>query len=341
MDHLLINMADDAPSGENLEYEKVYTDLMLVAQPVGERQAGQEILAAEEPDHKQVITRALAVLEQSHDLRVAVILAQSQLRLNGLEGFVPVLGYIRGLLEQFWDSCHPQLDPDDDDDPTMRINSVLALGDGDTMLRALRLVPLTRSQTFGQFNLRDLMIADGELTLPDGAPGGPDGGTVGAAFRTTDADWLRAQLDLARQSLDHVVAINRVFDEQTPGRGPQLDPLIKILRRIVARLGEEVGADPDDAGSDDAAQTFEPAAGGGAPRGAGGAPGTIASRRDVDQMLGRILDYYAEYEPSSPLPILLRRARRLIGADFLEIIRDLAPEGLSDVNKVAGTTEDD
>lgn len=51
------------------------------------------------------------------------------------------------------------------------------------------------------------------------------------------------------------------------------------------------------------------------------------------------MDYYAKHEPSSPLPILLKRAKRLVGADFMEIIKDLAPDGAANVRLIGGDAE--
>ncbi|MCO4824533.1 MAG: type VI secretion system ImpA family N-terminal domain-containing protein, partial [Amylibacter sp.] len=78
MEELLKNFGEDAPSGKNLEYETVFADLLLVAQPGEERQVGDEIMEAEAPDDNAVIEKALAVLEQSHDLRAAVYLASAE-----------------------------------------------------------------------------------------------------------------------------------------------------------------------------------------------------------------------------------------------------------------------
>ena len=64
-------------------------------------EAGDEVIAAEEPNYRDISEKALAVLEQSHDLRVAVLLASAELRLNGFEGFAKVTTYIRGCLEEF------------------------------------------------------------------------------------------------------------------------------------------------------------------------------------------------------------------------------------------------
>ena len=68
--------------------------------------------------------------------------------------------------------------------------------------------------------------------------------------------------------------------------------------------------------------------------------GAIASPRDVEVALDRIIAYYAAYEPSSPLPILLQRAKRLVGADFIKIMKDIAPDGLNNVMLVGGISDE-
>ncbi len=73
----------------------------------------------------------------------------------------------------------------------------------------------------------------------------------------------------------------------------------------------------------------------------GGGGGAINSPEDVTRMLDHIMDYYARCEPSSPLPILLERAKRLVNADFLTIIEDMAKEGLDEVRQIGGLKSDD
>ena len=137
---LLRSFGDDEPSGENLEYDPVFTEMELAAAPGEERQMGDSVLAAEEPDWREVAQKATAVLEQSHDIRAAVYLATAELAMRGLPGFADVTGYIRGCLEDYWDTCHPQLDADDDNDPTMRVNIVAGLCDSSSVLNAIRKV---------------------------------------------------------------------------------------------------------------------------------------------------------------------------------------------------------
>ena len=50
-----------------------------------------------------------------------------------------------------------------------------------------------------------------------------------------------------------------------------------------------------------------------------------------------ICDYYLKNEPSSPVPILVQRAKRLVTMGFMEIIQDLAPGGVSEVEMFKGS----
>ena len=67
--------------------------------------------------------------------------------------------------------------------------------------------------------------------------------------------------------------------------------------------------------------------------------GEIANRDDVLKSLERILTYYARHEPSSPLPVLLNRARSLVNADFATIVRNLIPDGMSQFENLRGPDE--
>lgn len=320
-----------APSGSNLEYEQVFTDLLLAAQPGEDRQAGSNIIPGQEPDAGAIIQHAQAVLEQSHDLRAAVLLGYGELRVNGFPGFATATRYIRGCLQEFWDTCHPQLDPDDDNDPTMRRNAVLGLCDPATVLQAVRLAPLTQSANFGRFSLRDIAIAEGEAEPPADMERPPERTAVAAAFKDTPPDDLTAILAGARDALSDIEAINAVFDAKLPGAGPELDPLVRLLRRAVTRLASEAG-EPELATAEDETATDAPAESRAAPA----ASGEITSQRDVEQALDRIISYYAKYEPSSPLPILLTRAKKLVGADFMTIVQDIAPGGADNVKLIGG-----
>ncbi|MBC7479183.1 MAG: type VI secretion system protein TssA [Pseudorhodobacter sp.] len=344
LDALLSPRGGDEPSGENLEYDFDFMQLQIAAQPGEERQAGKEIIAASDPDFKDVEQKALAILERAHDLRAAVILASAVLQTKGLKGFAEATAYIRGCLEQHWDTCHPQLDADDDNDPTMRINAIKGLGGSDTVLTSLRKTALTNSRTFGRLTLRDVQIAFGEMPPPEGQDPQYDRTSVAAAFADTGEEALGETLAAIRSALADVKAIEAVFSDRTPGYGPDLDDLRKMLQQLARHVGDNVSA-PDAAGDaeDDEAEST-PAAGGfgsGPARRGGGLPGSVETAQDARVAIDRVIEYFRRYEPSSPVPIILERAKRLVGADFMAIMKDMAPGGLDSVRMIGGLEDDD
>lgn len=342
IEKLLQPHGEDDPSGEDLEYDQAFTELEIAAQPGEERQVGDEIKAAEDPDYKDVSAKALAIMERSHDLRAGVFLAEAQLRLNGFTGFAKATTYIAGCLSAYWETCHPQLDADDDGDPTMRVNAVLALSDSNRILRGVRRAPLTKSRTFGALSLRDIEVAEGHATPTSDMETVPDTGQVAAAFQDTDEDELREISVAAAQALADIQEIDAAFVEHTPGQGPDLDPLIKFLKQANSKLTTALGGEVEPADQDADADGGAMAAGGagGGPV-SGGNTGSITTPNDVQNALDRIIGYYERYEPSSPLPLLLLRAKKLVSADFLTIVRDMAPSGLDNVNLIGGLEDDD
>ncbi len=345
LEMLLSAREGDDPSGENLEYDFDFMQLQIAAQPGEERQAGNEFIAATDPDYKDVETRALAILDRAHDLRAAVLLTAAVVQTKGLKGFAEATAYIRGCLEQFWDTCHPQLDTDDDNDPTMRINAVKGLGGADTVLNNLRRTALTTSRTFGRLNLRDIQIAFGEMVPAEGQTPQYDRSSVAAAFADTGEEALSETLAAIRSVMADVKAIEGVFSDRTPGYGPDLDELRKMLQQMARHVSDNMAAAPDTAGAvgDDDAGDAPAAGAASAPmrRGGGGLPGSVETAQDARMAIDRVMEYFKRYEPSSPVPIILDRAKRLVGADFMTIMKDMAPGGLDSVMMIGGISEDD
>jgi type VI secretion system protein ImpA len=123
------------------------------------------------------------------------------------------------------------------------------------------------------------------------------------------------------------------------GSKPQLGALIRLDARGAAGLLDALHQTLSDETARLAKDRAPGAAadnGNGEPR--SGGSGDISRREDVLMMIERICGYYVRVEPSSPVPLLLQRAKRLVTMDFIEIVRDLADQGLAQVGNVAGIT---
>ena len=80
------------------------------------------------------------------------------------------------------------------------------------------------------------------------------------------------------------------------------------------------------------------------PCGAGNAlvaDGRISSRSQALHAMDAVCAYLEFAEPTNPAQLLLKRARRLIDKNFLELMKELAPDALNDVAKIMGVNPGD
>ncbi|MDL5364033.1 type VI secretion system protein TssA [Xanthomonas sp. NCPPB 2654] len=341
LDALLAPIAEDAASGPDLEYDPDFLALDRAAANKAERAVGDSVIAAEEPDWDKVQTLALALFRRSHDLRVAIHLSAAWLRLRGLPGWADGLALLHALLAQRWDSVHPQLDAEDDDDPTARVNAVVALVDPLGLLGALRATAFVQSPRLGRFSLRDLRVANGSVKPANAADSVPSLTEIEACCLDCPVDALGETVAAVQRALQSAREVDALFAERIGSAAPDFKPLLGDLRDLerflLPQWTARTGGSAEGEGDADVGQ----AEGGAAAPAGGGGNARIASPDDVMRRLDEICAYYASHEPSSPVPLLLRRAQRLVGRNFLDLLKELAPGGVSELQHVAGVRDED
>jgi type VI secretion system protein ImpA len=340
----------NAECGEDLEFDPGFIALQSTASGKREQQFGDTIVEAEEPDWRSVEAQALELLDRTRDLRVIGHLAAAKLRTQGLVGYAASVSLIARLLDTHWEAVHPRLDPDDDNDPTFRANAVLATADPGKVLKHLREEPLTRAPRAGRFCWREISLALNLVEAPTDIER-PSEATVTAAFAETDPAWMQGIRDAVAGLGQDLKAINTAFEEKAGyGTGPDLTRLEKLvadIHRVLQRFST-VAAEPGaDAGSEvtpDAVQGASPAPTAvAAPRGIGFASvlalREVQTRQEALHLLDIVCGYYERCEPSSPLPMLVRRALRLADKNFMDILRELAPDGVHQAQMVVGASD--
>jgi type VI secretion system protein ImpA len=340
---LLTDIDASAPAGENLEFDIEFGALERAAAGKPEQQYGGTVVPAEEPDWKEVRALALSLMTRTRDLRVLAQWAIAELQLDGIASFATVLDVIRQLLETKWPHLHPQLDPDDDNDPTLRANALLALANPGRVLRRIRDLPLANTPRSGPISWRDIAIATGAMEPPPGREKLTESALRGG-FEETDQARLTALREGLALAFAATSGIPAAFDGHAgSGTGPDLSELGKLLRETQRYIDRYVpqagGAAPEpeaeiQAGGDAAAPVARAA-------GVSAASLTaVTTRADAVRLLDLVLDYYRRYEPSSPLPLLLERAKRLADKNFIDILRDLAPDSVTQAQLVTGARDD-
>lgn len=326
LESLLSPLAGDAPCGADLEYDPAFLSLQESAAGKPEQQYGDTLIPAQEPDWRAVHEQALQLATRTRDLRIAAWLARSGARLEGLAGAVRGLQLVHGLVERHWDHVHPQLDASDNNDPTARMNALSALVHGSAGLADLRAASLNGKR--GAVTVRDIELALGHADpLPGEMVPTEDGVLQGVSAALAEAPSLATNM---QGGFDAVQGIASVLEKRLePTQSPELAPLKKLMQRVAEAARKARGE------AVDAAADSEP----GAPAAVAPVAGVIASREDAIRALDRVCEWIERNEPSNPAPLLIRRSQRLMSKNFIDIIRDLVPDGVNQIEKLAGMSE--
>ncbi len=335
IEKLLEPLSEEAPCGENLEYDSALQTLESTAAVKPVQEFGDTFVPAEAPDWNQVQTLATEILLRTKDVRIAVTyFAHALVCTEGFPGCAKALLLIQGYVEHYWDSVHPQLDADDNFDPLSRINAINALSDSQTIVQSLRRSPLLSAQGIGVFSLRDMDIAAGKITLPKETEAPPTQAIIDGALMDCELSELQKNANAINSALLSIKKIRKCLTDLVGAESAsQLNELSTELTQAQSLLDKELSrrgiTDELEVGDTSTASA----------RSAVSLGGEINSRVDVIRVLDKICDYYARNEPSSPVPLLLQRVKRLVSMDFMELIKNLASDGIPQVEKIMGVDE--
>lgn len=314
------------------------------------------------------------ILEQSADLattgrdiRLLVIVARALANAEGFAGLEQGLGLLTHTVERHWDTVHPVLreSPSPREAATRRINSLFQLENTDNgLLCDLEFTVVLSPRGLGAVTVGDLCA--GALTRNQAQAELPSGlgdkevaellsrhearvNRVTAACRAHGIErpeemaTLVQSIEAARTALVVLeAALTARVGEN--GVGVKFKELDKVLSRALAPLAAAQGQAASGAASEVNAMA-DPAApvpvtnGAHPPSAVGGIPGAVNSRRDVERCLDMIIDFYERTEPSSPIPHLARRMRKMVPMNFLQLMEEIAPSGMKEFKNVAGVDD--
>lgn len=334
LEQLLSEVASDPPCGPDLEYDSEFLAFDQLSQGKPEQQYGDTVIPAEDPDWRAVDRAAASLLQRSKDFRVACVLTRAWTRMHGMTGFADGLALTQGLLDRYWEAAHPRLEIDGEYDPVPRANALSILGNADGLLRDFRATALI--QGVGA----PILVREAESILGAGANDSPVMSRPQLATMLVNAQASGHPDLLALLRAQEVLkSINETcVDKLGPESTPDLTAMLGLIEHLVYPiLNQQQITEADQSTS--AAEVLDSVS----DTGAQGAPkqitGEIRSRQDVDRVLNLVCAYLERHEPTNPAPLLIRRAQRMMGMDFMAIINELAPDSVNQVRMVTGSNE--
>jgi type VI secretion system protein ImpA len=330
-------VSDDDRCGEDVEYDPLFVEMETLFESKPEQEYGDTVIAGSGPDWRGVRDNAFALLERSRDLRAVVYGAIACMHTDGMPQFATMIQALQHYIDEYWEDVHPVLDPDDDNDPVMRMNAIQMLNERSAVANGVERAPLVELRGIGQFSMRSIDLAEGRAQ-PIGDEEVPEILAINDAFAQAEPEYLESLRQSVVDSLEAFAEIDRIWDEKVGDmQSLTLSIAVKALEDLQKRLhafapGEEEL--PEEFGEDGQA------AGGGGGQQAS-MSGAINSREDVIRVLNKVCEYYEKNEPSSPIPLLLQRAERLVSKSFFDILKDIVPDGVAQAHIVSGTQEEE
>lgn len=363
------------PSGEDLRNDPHFHDLLRLIEPqvniVYDDRNRPVSQATTPPDWEAILAKAEELREQGRDLRLLLIVTRALSSLDGLAGLAQGLELIARSLDEFWDNLHPALRGGTPREAALRrINALLDLQNGQTgALADLRQMTFFNSPGLGPVTGRELEQGslDDRTMLQEAASGLGNAERAAlsksheqlinkiraaiAALADRSADQLAALVQGARQARSALAELDAVINRKIGTAGPSVPEMTRFIDRVIGSLERGKGT-PGEKPAEIASQPAvtvqanghatpgnghaEPAAAGNP---AAGLPDRISSRDEVVKCLDLVISFYDRTEPSSPIPHLARRVRRMVHMDFLELMEDLAPSGLKEFRLLAGVAD--
>ena len=322
---LLEPLSAENPCGEDLE------DTQLLASFDAYRVFGQSAPLSEETDWREIRDRSLEALEKSKDFRLLTHLASAVVRTDGFGALAQTLSVGARWLESWSKEVFPRVD----DDAILRRNALNGFADRMAVVDGARRVPILKHAQLGSVSIRDIEIATGQLALAEGETASMDEAQFNAllsASTTEDLQALSSQLEQAVQGLESMEGAMR--NQGGDQAAPEFDSLSVPLARTLKRVNDQLGTRTPNPGTATAGPGGDGAAAGGAVAG-----NAIRSRQDATRALDAVADFFRANEPSSPIPLLLDRAKRLVARSFLEVLAELAPEALGPAKAASGVRD--
>lgn len=324
LDTLLAPVSEADPAGPDLAYDLQRQEI----EQAFDSSVSIDTTGAEETQRTvDWRTVTAAIIEQSartKDIWLPVYLCRAGAQAGALETVAVGAQYLAGLVEGFWDQAHPRLD---EYGFQGRKGACDTLASQREFIAPLRRLPLLRHPRFGDFTGEDLEALRRSGEADDRY------GPFRAALAEAEPGLLAGIVERLDVILDGLMRTDQALMRHgEAGNSTNFKTVYETLngiRTAAVALGGGTGTEATPA---DQTAAGEDAAGGEtAPRRGTGA---VESRDDVLRVLDLVIDYYRRREPSSPVPLLLERARAWAPLDFMAVLEDIAPNAVGDAQHV-------
>lgn len=352
----LLALLGDEDCGENCEYDDLYLQLDELALGTPASQMGDSYIDGKEPDYRTLYKNCVELFKKTHDLRVASFFTLVLLHGEGLEGLKKGLKIINYLVSTKFDSFYPQLDPDDDNDPTERINilSMLspengAYSDQYNFLSQLRSIKLINELPY---SYRDYLVSSGFL---ESANNELDVSVLNSQMSAIPLVSIQERLTLVNDIFALIDSTISIFNERVGDLGylsmETLKHELSVLRNFYnSFVKNSIVQDENVSDKDIEAENDKKLEKNGTSANLSGQRIKEQNAFDLNSfeprnrneallLLKKSADYFLKTEPTNPVPYLLNRALRMANMNFIDLLAEIDQNALDRAREQLGVLQ--
>ncbi len=344
--------ADQSAGNAEISSDPAYMEMQVALEGKAGSQMGDSVIAPQPPDYNKALEICTDLLGQARHVSLFVSLSKAAAGKSGFQGLAGALSLSHSIFSEQWDVIHPEADKDDPDDPWWeRKNLLTELTDNPKTLEQLFDLELVSVRHIGAFSKRDIDIASGRKEGTEEEKERCNANLIRGAFTESSEEDLKAVDGAMSQVIDNCAKLDSLLSEQIGADAPsfanlkaQVQECQSIFREYAGdklaeseqapELNTEVTTAPESVQSDvgeELAQTSTVVVN----------STVFADRESVARAFDSVMLFYQEFEPSSPVPILLFRARQMVHKNFFDILRELAPQHQDNFREIMTTLKDD
>ena len=279
--------------------------------------------------------------QRGKDLRLVAHLGAACTVTDGLGGYTAALTLAAALLKTYPATLFPLPDADDPTDVWQRANAVSDLLSSDGIRALLGLVVVVDARQAGRLTLAELVGGvRGDIPVIEVAQA-----HLEAALTEVGAERVQALLMTLRSIEAGIAELVGAFDAGTLPAPRLADTFRRATARVAAFVDARAASAATAANAAlllSASAAVELCAAGVATAASNSAPtsakveGGLHSRADACRVIQDVIRLLEQLEPGHPAPLLLKRAHKLLGMSFVDIIKDMAPGAMSDIERIVG-----
>lgn len=325
-DALESKLLSDNQCGTEIDYDPDFLELETMVSPKAEQQYGDTIIPATPIDWSRALTKACELLGKSKDYRLCSIITRALTHKYGVRGTLKGIESIQALTDHFWQDSYPSIIIDGETDLFPRANAIAELNSISGLIGDLRYTDIALGAA-GKISLGNI-----EKILNGRGDHESFSREQLLQILQDEADNQNSELLTIKQLFTQIVVLEKQLIQLF---GNDLAPDLSQLKHLLAHVNMQnsnetaVFADEDDSisiASEQATNLFSQQK----------ISTTIQSRADAIKLLDKVCDFLEQSDPANPAPLLIKRARNMIGQDFYTILSQLAPDAVAQAEHITG-----